>query len=269
MHNVLFQTFKILHLGYDFDISYFIRPGKHETIVYLHGLGSTKYDFFDAVNREGLSNFTLFAFDFPGCGNSNYFDQSTLDIDDLVEITYKMASSLELANLTLIGHSMGGLVALLFAEKHPDKVKRFINVEGNLAPEDCGVFSRKTAQLTWEEFVEQDFLRNLQHQFASSPYFGARIFADKFPGSVNAYAFHDYCGSIVKHSDNSELMSTNMTLPIPKLFIHGEANNSLTYLSDLKENGTKVIEVPGSHHWPHYDNPDFYFEIIGDFIKTS
>jgi pimeloyl-ACP methyl ester carboxylesterase len=269
LSNVSFHTVTIAHRGYDFEISYFIRPGKQETIAYLHGLGSTKHDFFGAVNRENLNDFTLLAFDFPGSGNSSYFDQLTLEIDDLVEITYKVVSSLELDGLTLIGHSMGGLTALLFAQKYPNKVKRYINVEGNIAPEDCGVFSRKTAQFTWEEFVARDFMKSLQSEFAQLPYIGTRIFADKFRKAVAARAFYDYCVSIVKHSDSGALMPTFKQLPIPRLFIYGEANNHLPYLPELGDEGITVVEVPNSHHWPQYDNPDFYFKTIREFMATS
>lgn len=269
MSTVSFHTITISHRGYDYEISYFIRPGKQETIAYLHGLGSTKYDFFGAVKQERLNDFTLFAFDFPGSGNSVYFDQTKLEINDLVEMTHKIFSSLELDDLSLIGHSMGGLTALLFAQKYPNKVKRLINVEGNLAPEDCSLFSRKTAQLTWEEFLDRDFMKTLRAEFASLPYLGARIFADTFGKAVEAQAFRDYCISIVEHSDSDTLMRAFTGLSIPRLFMYGEANNHLSYLPQLSDDGITVVEAPNSHHWPHYDNPDFYFKTIREFIAAS
>jgi pimeloyl-ACP methyl ester carboxylesterase len=32
---------------------------------------------------------------------------------------------------------MDGLTALLLANRHPDRVLSFVNIKGNLAPEDC------------------------------------------------------------------------------------------------------------------------------------
>ena len=37
----------------------------------------------------------------------------------------------------LIGHSMGGLTALILGDEHPGRVSSFINIEGNVSPEDC------------------------------------------------------------------------------------------------------------------------------------
>lgn len=37
----------------------------------------------------------------------------------------------------LIGHSMGGLTALMLAQRCPERVLSFVDIEGNIAPEDC------------------------------------------------------------------------------------------------------------------------------------
>lgn len=42
----------------------------------------------------------------------------------------------------LVGHSMGGLTALMLAHEEPERVLSFVDIEGNVAPEDC-FLSRK------------------------------------------------------------------------------------------------------------------------------
>jgi pimeloyl-ACP methyl ester carboxylesterase len=37
----------------------------------------------------------------------------------------------------LVGHSMGGLTALLLASQEPSPVLSFIDIEGNVAPQPC------------------------------------------------------------------------------------------------------------------------------------
>jgi pimeloyl-ACP methyl ester carboxylesterase len=267
LSNVSFNSVIVPYHGFDFQISYFIRSGQTETIVYLHGLGSTKYDFFEAVNQPGLSDFTIVAIDFPGSGNSKYLEG--LAVDDLVELTNQVISTLQLTDLNLIGHSMGGLVALLFAGKYADRVRRLVSIEGNLAPEDCGILSRPTAALSFDHFVERDFMKTFQEKYAGLPYVGARVFADTFRKNVSVRAFHDYCVSIVAHSDSGLLLPLFAKLEIPRLFIYGSANSNLSYAPQLDSYGVSVVEVPDSHHWPHIDNPAFYYQAIQDFLLNN
>lgn len=268
LNRVSIETVTISYGGCDYEISYLIRRASNETVGYLHGLGSSKYDFFGACRHNELTNFTLFAFDFPGCGNSSYFDQA-LEIDDLVEITNTIVSTLRLDKLSLVGHSMGGLTALLFSTRYSDKVSRFINVEGNITSEDCHVFSRRIARLSWQQFVTRDPITSLCADFASLPYVGAQIFADTLGKAVQPKAFYDYCRSIVRYSDSDTLMQVFKELSIPRLFMYGSGNRHLSYLPELERNGVVVVEVPNSHHWPHHDNPDFYFNAIREFIAAN
>lgn len=266
LRTLSFHTVPVVHRGSALEVSCFLRKGIRETVVYLHGLGSTKYDFWGAVDAASLDDYTLFAFDFPGSGNTSYPDALTLDMDDLVEITADVLAACAITNATFIGHSMGGLIAVRLAEKHPALVHRLINVEGNLAPEDCGVFSRRTAQHTWETFIADNGMATLQAKFATAPYLGARLFADTFRRAVSPRAFYDYCVSIVDLSDSGALLPAFGNLRIPRLFIYGSANEHLSYLPRLPDYGIQVIEVPDSDHWPYHDNPDVYYQTLGDFI---
>ncbi len=94
MRNVSFHTIASIYKGFNFEISYLIRPSHGETILYLHGLGSTKYDFIEATNQDSLRDFTIVAFDLPGSGNSNYIEGTT--VDDLVELTNEVVTQEEL-----------------------------------------------------------------------------------------------------------------------------------------------------------------------------
>jgi len=127
------QKLELVYRNHLLQIDYFLRRGRKDAVVYLHGLGCSKNDFFEAVNSDKLQAHTLIAFDFPGCGNSPYPKDIKLGIDDLVEITHRTVSALPVDDFVIIGHSMGGLVALLFVERYSEHVKGFINVEGILS----------------------------------------------------------------------------------------------------------------------------------------
>lgn len=257
----------IHYKGLPVRIAYFYRPGQGKNVFYIHGLGSSKNDFAQALRVDGLSVCSLFAFDFPGCGNSQYPDKAGFGIDDLVEMTYKVIEALSDDKVTLIGHSMGGLIALLFAERYPGMVSVLINVEGNLSPGDC-FFSRSVADYGPGGFTEEafcEFVRNL----SQSDKRGVREYATTLRKSADRNAYADYSISLVACCDSLDLLDRFLSLKVPKLFIYGSQNCRLPYLSELKESDCTVREVPESGHFPAYDNPREYYTIISDFINCS
>ena len=121
-----------------FNLEYFYRQGDKETIILLHGLGGAKENYYEACKSPALTSHTLLFFDNPGTGNSTYFEDYPLNIDDLTEISSLFIKQLGISNFILCGTSMGGLTSLLYLKDcGPGNVKAYINIEGNLLPEDC------------------------------------------------------------------------------------------------------------------------------------
>jgi pimeloyl-ACP methyl ester carboxylesterase len=56
---------------------------------------------------------------------------------------------------------------------------------------------------------------------------------------------------------------------MPRMFMYGEQNSSLSYLTKLSANGTELAEIPHSAHWPMYSNPAAMWERIAEFHSRS
>jgi pimeloyl-ACP methyl ester carboxylesterase len=74
---------------------------------------------------------------------------------------------------------------------------------------------------------------------------------------------------MVDLSDHGDLMSKFLSLPCPRMFMYGEQNSSLTYLTKLNANGVELAEIPHSAHFPMYSNPVAMWERIAEFHKRS
>ncbi len=247
-----------------------MKPGGSEaTLLYLHGLGCTKEDFLEACRVPELVGHTLVGFDFPGCGGSRtYYPEVPLGIDDLVEITRKVVAQLGLKRPTVIGHSLGGLTAIQFACLHVDLVSRLVDVEGNLAPEDCEIQSRDVFR---HRFLgdEDRFFERVKDRLSARGRPEFIEFARAIRKNIAERAYFDYCRSIVDYSDGHPLLERFIALPVPRLFIHGDANSNLSYLRRLAEAGVPVVSVPGSDHFPARTNPGFYHEAIARFCALA
>jgi len=253
---------EIIYHNQPMQIEYFLRRGQKETVLYLHGLGCSKSDFLGVAEIESLNAHSLVAFDFPGHGNSGYVEK--LDMDDLVEITGLFIEKLNLQDIVLIGHSMGGLVALLFSEKYAGRVKAFVNLEGNLKIEDC-TFSKQSIEVDFDSFSKVTF-RNFKIvlQFSKKP--GFKKCAETLMKYNPQKAMYDFSPSLVKYSGNGELIEKFASLKMPKCFIYGSENNGLSYIPELKKKGIPVSEISNSNHFPQYDNPEEYHRVISSFL---
>ncbi len=259
------KKLKITYHGQKIEIEYSLRHGKKGTVLYLHGLGCSKSDFLGATEIESLQVYSLIALDFPGHGDTSY--QEKLGMDDLVEIVNLFNEKLNLNDLILIGHSMGGLVALLLAEKYAKKVKIFINVEGNLKAEDC-FFSSQVTEADFGIF-EREIFQNFKHKLSSSENIGFKKYAKLLEQHKPTKAFYDYCPSLVRYSNNGQLIDKFLSLKIPKLFVHGSENSGLSYIPELNKNGCEVAEISDSNHFPHHDNPIEFYDVISNFLNKA
>jgi pimeloyl-ACP methyl ester carboxylesterase len=261
------KKLNLIYCQRSLEIAYFYRKGNKKYILYLHGLGSAKDDFLGATEVESLREYTLVSFDFPGFGGSTYPENIGLDIDNLVEITHMVVSQLQLGKCVLVGHSMGGLVALLYSERYSSHVKAFINVEGNLTGEDCFI-SRKMMKYDFSKFKKVAFPK-FKQKMKKSDNIGFKKYAEILEKYTSPRAFYDYCPSLVRYSDEEKLIQKFLKLEVSKLFIYGSENSTLSYLPQLRNEGCEVAEIPGSDHCPNYDNPTGFYRVIADFLRIT
>lgn len=249
------------------EISYFIRPGNEKTLLYLHGGACSSDDFRQATKREELKAYTIVGIDFPGCGESPYPENEVLTIDDLMEITRNIIQHLNLHNITLIGHSMGGLVSLKYIVKYGG-IDAFVSVEGNLAPENC-VFSRKVVATKDADEFEKNAWLDLKKDLKNSNNRGFQQWGKTIEKN-SAKAFYDYCAWIVKNSDDPNTFNEYLNLTIPRIYIYGSENKeNLTFLKRLNAEGYQIAEIPNSNHFPFYDNPEKFYAVIMEFLAAN
>ena len=235
------------------SIAYFDRPGPEVPILFVHGLGNAAANFEEMLDQPALERHRLVGLDLPGCGQSPYPSDGALDIDALVSIVEGFQEAVDLGRHLIVGASMGGLVALLCAEHHPDRLVGFLNAEGNLAPEDC-MFSRLVVPHTFEEFNREVFpriKRELQAQDGRGPAKHLEVLA-----FANPRAYYDFSFQTVTYSDEGGLLDRFVALPTRCHFVYGSMNRHLSYLSRLRRSACVVTEIEGAGHFLFYDAPE-------------
>lgn len=248
-------------------------------IVFLHGFGSTKEDYADIVFHSAFDGQAIIAFDAPGCGETRCSLPHTspaqtdttealshINIPFLVETALGVLDALEVDTFHLVGHSMGGLTALMLAHHNPERVMSFVDIEGNIAPEDC-FLSRQI--ISHDHADPQQFFAEFVERTRQTPAFSSALYAASLQHKVRAGAVRGIFESMVDLSDNAALMDKFLNLPCPTMFMYGEQNTSLSYLTHIQAQGVQLAEIPCCGHFPMYSNPTAMWAAIAAFYSAN
>lgn len=252
--------------GVSLDVATTRRHGEGAPIVFLHGFGSTKEDYLDIAHQASFAGHPFLVYDAPGCGETSCADLSRISIPFLVKTARAVLERLGIPRFRLVGHSMGGLTALMLAHQEPDRVLSFVDIEGNVAPEDC-FLSRQI--VTHASDDAEGFLAEFSERVRRSPSSSSALYAVSVRHKVRAGAVRGIFESMVDLSDHGDLTAKFLALPFPRMFMYGEENSSLSYLKTLAAGGVELAEIPHSGHWPMYSHPVAMWERIAAFHALS
>lgn len=249
--------------GVSLEMAALSRAGSRAPIVFLHGFGSTKEDYADSARWPEFAGHAVLAYDAPGFGETRCADPAAVDLPFLVRAAQAALSQAGVTRCHLVGHSMGGLTALMLADQEPDRFLSFTNIEGNIAPEDC-FLSRQIHQ-----FADQDpdrFLDRFIERMRADPAPASALYAAGLRHKVRAPAVRGVFASMVDISDAPGLMGRFVGLPCAKMFMYGDDNASLSYLGHLAASGVVLAEIPRSGHFPMYSNPPAMWRALSAFL---
>lgn len=271
MNQVSEATMKIMFNDIPLEISYCYERVDNETLFFIHGLGCTKESFNDLWKDKRFERYSLLTFDLPGFGSSAKSKEFSYKTEDQAEVCKLIIEKLNLRKIHLVGHSMGGAIALLLIEKIPNKIISFINLEGNLIGEDC-TFSREVIKHSLKEFEEtifKDFKSKIKDtkDLATSSDLSNQLFYEWLSKS-DPSAFYRSSESLVKWSDSRKLLKMFINLKIKKWYIFGERNKDLPTVKLLKSNNMPIIQVSKSGHFMMIDNPKEFYQTLFKVITS-
>lgn len=126
-------------------------------IILIHGLGSSA-SVWDQVTPILQGAFRVWLFELPGHGRTQPISQPT--IDSLAKLLQDYITENEIEYPTLVGHAMGGLIAMRYTFSHPAEVDRLIVIDA--APKQLASQEQK--------LIVADQLMNDYDRFVASQY---------------------------------------------------------------------------------------------------
>ncbi len=240
-------------------------------LVFVHGLGCSQRSFAKAWLSEYLDGLGILSLDLPGfgdsatrCGRFVPLPRSGFDytMEQHAEVVLEMTRQLGIESGVFVGHSMGGVVALLAAvrlarETAPPRLLGLVNVEGPLRGRDCGV-SKLAAGMSLRKFEHSLFPKLLGRTEPLERAFTALELTAPL-------AFHASARSLVRWSESERLPGMLRSLPCPTCYVYGRRNHSKLSLEVLE--GVERQAIPDSGHFPMNENPSFFYASLAEWLK--
>ncbi len=118
------------------------------TIVFTHLVGLWDSEVFDHLMTELEDDFHIVTVDQHGHGQSGY--RTPLTLEEMTADYYQLLTKLGLSNVIWVGYSIGGMIGMRLALKHPETIDSLILI-ATTARLDPLPLREKTGQL-WEMF---------------------------------------------------------------------------------------------------------------------
>ena len=256
--------------------------GAGDPILCLHGLGGNIYSWRHFIAPFSQHN-KLILVDFKGCGKSPKPLDTRYSIEEKVEDIYKLILEENLTNLTLVGNSLGGAIAMLVAirlgKQQPDRLSKLVLIDsagdkGKLPPHLNLLRSPLGTPIIYVAPSKLAALMTLR-----MCYFDRKKITRE---QVNAYAaplatrggrhalLHTARQCIPANAD--ELIEQIATIKVPTFILWGREDKVIPLkvgqlLHQLIPNSTlEVIEHCG--HIPQEEKPDETISRISRFLTT-
>lgn len=150
--------------------------GAGPPVVFIHGL-FVDHATWDGVLAELMSEMHCVAPDLPGFGESEKPPPSRFDydVDAFTEVIVDLYAGLGLGRAALVGHGLGGAIALNVAARHPELVSRLVLIDAQYHVA-TPTWDRRLAQLP---FVGGLLFKQLYTRITFRAFFRERVLSGR------------------------------------------------------------------------------------------
>jgi pimeloyl-ACP methyl ester carboxylesterase len=266
----------------------FVRAGSGPPLLLLHGIGNSAQTWAGVLDRLAESH-TVIAPDLLGHGASDK-PRADYSIAGYANGMRDLLSILDVEKATVVGHSLGGGIAMQFAYQFPERIERLVLVgSGGLGPEispslrlaslpgaeavltllsaasgvvrlGLATVERSGRLLGWKPV--SDLAEAGEAMLALRDVEARRAFLQTLRGVA------DKRGQLITAVDRLYLANA-----VPMLVIWGSrdpivpAAHAETVRRLVPTARVEVFE--GAGHWPHLDDPARFCSVLLDFLSTT
>ncbi|WP_255594281.1 alpha/beta fold hydrolase [Pontibacter sp. HSC-14F20] len=248
--------------------------GHGQPLLILHGLFGT-LDNWATLAKRLSEHYNVFLVDLRNHGRSPHSEEH--DYDAMAEDVLHLVDDLQIPTPAIMGHSMGGKVAMNYALKYPTRLTKLIVVD--IAPKAYpphhdeiidALQSVDISSVTSRGEVDKQLAKTISQE-------DVRLFLMKnlYRKEDNTFGWRMNLDAIEKNYDKIAAPITS-DIPFKKntLFIKGgrsryilpeDVYGTIEHLFTLVE----VETIPEAGHWVHAEAPDKVYDLVTRFLDTD
>ncbi len=245
--------------------------GAGEPVMILHGaFGSL--DNWSGIAKKLAETRRVISVDLRNHGRSPHTADQNYDL--MAKDVIKLLNDLDLPKVDLIGHSMGGKVAMAVSEQAPALLQKLIVVD--IAPREYQIGNGETTQALLDiDLTQYQSRREVDAALVSAiPEKSMRLFLlmnlkleeGKLRWRINLPAMAENRASVAERGIGHSLIQ------IPTCFIKGGESD---FISDEDELAiqkqfphSKMVTIPDAGHWVHAAAPAEFLQAVNSFLEN-
>lgn len=234
--------------------------GQGPAIVLMHGWGC-RASTLDSIARVAALTHTVYNLDFPGFGDSPE-PEDVWGVDEYTRLVEAFVSKLGIERPSLLGHSFGGRVAILYSSRNA--VDKVVLVDA------AGVKPRRTLRYYFKVYTYKA-LKKIWHFMFSREKYTERLEAwSKKHSSADYRSATPKMRAILSKVVNEDLRRVMPEIKAPTLLVWGE-NDTATPMRDAKIMerlipASGLVSFPNCGHYSFLDNPQQFQAVLHSFL---
>jgi pimeloyl-ACP methyl ester carboxylesterase len=214
--------------------------GKGKPIIFIHGFPMHQA-VWDDFGEKFIDKYTVISIDLPGFGKSEPLSEN-FSLEDVADEVIEFVLAHGLADSVLIGHSLGGYVALYMLEKRPDLFSKLILFHSTTAADTD---ERKASRNKVIEVVKKKgaiaFTTNFIQPLFADPEHEDIERVRQIAATTSAETVIGYTKAM---RDRRDQLKTLISFKKPTLFLGGEKDQGISVESLTEQaNATQKAQI--------------------------